>query len=112
MERLLRVDSVALSNDKILLGQIQKEIDVIKPTPSFTSNNQQESVFTPSYNPVSRSLGNYNKVENLSSANEHDERLRKLIEERDSLLKTGSYTTDDAIIAKLNSEIRTLLITS
>ncbi|KAK0095735.1 hypothetical protein PV326_007550 [Microctonus aethiopoides] len=112
LERLLRVDSVALSNDKILLGQIQKEIDVIKPTPSFTSSNKQESVFTPSYYSVSRSLGNYNKVENLSSANEHEERLRKLIEERDSLLKTGSYTTDDAIIAKLNTEIRTLLITS
>ena len=47
----------------------------------------------------------------LSSVLEDDEedidsRIAKLIEERDTLLHTGVYTTDDRIIVELDKQIR------
>ena len=47
----------------------------------------------------------------LSSVHEDDEedvdsRIAKLIEERDTLLHTGVYTTDDRIIVELDRQIR------
>ncbi|RMX45248.1 hypothetical protein pdam_00000823 [Pocillopora damicornis] len=47
----------------------------------------------------------------LTSVHEHDEedidsRIAKLIEERDTLLHTGVYTTDDRIIVELDRQIR------
>ena len=44
-----------------------------------------------------------------AKSDEQGERLRMLIEERDALLKTGSYTIDDVVMIKLNTEIRSLL---
>ena len=35
-----------------------------------------------------------------------DNRIAKLIEERDTLLHTGVYTTDDRIIVELDKQIR------
>jgi hypothetical protein len=35
--------------------------------------------------------------------------LKALVEERDMLMNTGTYSLEDPIIAKLNHEIRTLL---
>ena len=35
-----------------------------------------------------------------------DSRIAKLIEERDTLLHTGVYTTDDRIIVELDKQIR------
>ena len=37
---------------------------------------------------------------------ELDSKIAKLIEERDTLLQTGVYTTDDRIIAELDRQIR------
>lgn len=37
---------------------------------------------------------------------ELDNRIAKLIEERDTLLQTGVYTTDDRIIVELDKQIR------
>ena len=47
----------------------------------------------------------------LTSVHEDDEedidsRIAKLIEERDTLLHTGVYTTDDRIIVELDRQIR------
>jgi hypothetical protein len=39
----------------------------------------------------------------------HELQLKALIEERDVLLNTGTYSLEDPVIAKLNHEIRTLL---
>ena len=35
-----------------------------------------------------------------------DEHISRLIEERDTLLRTGVYTTDDRIISELDRQIR------
>lgn len=40
----------------------------------------------------------------------YNERLQALREERDSLLRTGSYTADDVVIKELNAEIQSLLV--
>ncbi|XP_015109870.1 centrosomal protein of 120 kDa isoform X1 [Diachasma alloeum] len=107
LEQLLQADSAALSNDKLLLDEIQREINVIKPKPSYTINPEE---FNSLYECSSRSNMDYGRRQHSKESSQQEERLRKLIEERDTLLKTGSYSTDDAIIIRLNSEIRSLLV--
>ncbi|XP_043280435.1 centrosomal protein of 120 kDa-like [Venturia canescens] len=111
LEEILCADSSSLTNDQITLGEIQKEIDVIKPRPTFGRANEpsHRSFFGPGdtvYAPNSPTKS----PRSTGKSGERDDRLSKLIEERDSLLKTGSYTIDDAIINNLNAEIRSLLI--
>lgn len=67
----------------------------VKPT-SAANSSQRRSVKHPA---------------GLSSVHEDDEedvdiRIAKLIEERDTLLHTGVYTTDDRIIVELDRQIR------
>lgn len=38
----------------------------------------------------------------------HESRLKALVEERDTLMNTGTYSHEDPIISKLNNEIKTL----
>ncbi|XP_034948982.1 centrosomal protein of 120 kDa [Chelonus insularis] len=109
LEDILQAGSAALANDKISLGQIQKQIETLRPK-SSVERKTRDSLVTPMYD--SKSLMNLNKCHCQSRVGELDERLKKLIAERDALLKTGSYTEDDGIIVKLNTEIRSLLINS
>ncbi|OAD61183.1 hypothetical protein WN48_00502 [Eufriesea mexicana] len=48
LEEILCADSTALTNDKILLNEIQKEIDVIKPKAYFIEKDTYSQVYTPS----------------------------------------------------------------
>jgi hypothetical protein len=41
----------------------------------------------------------------------NESQLKALMEERDTLINTGTYSLKDPVIAKLNQEIRTLLNT-
>ena len=41
----------------------------------------------------------------------HDEHITRLIEERDSLLRTGVYTSEDRIIVELDRQIREAIAT-
>ena len=71
----------------------------------------------PAEDPVKTSAANSSQRRNvrpsagLTSVHEDDEedvdsRIAKLIEERDTLLHTGVYTTDDRIIVELDRQIR------
>lgn len=60
---------------------------------------------------ISSRKGNVKHSAGLTSVHEEDEedidsRIAKLIEERDTLLHTGVYTTDDRIIVELDKQIR------
>ena len=44
--------------------------------------------------------------EEIQRKEELDSKIAKLIEERDTLLQTGVYTTEDRIIAELDRQIR------
>lgn len=99
-------------NDQILLGEIQKEMNVIKPRPAFMQMEMDDQMYIRPSNYYSKSNHSIARSEMSAKSEEVDERLKNLIEERDSLLKTGSYSIDDAVIMKLNNEIRSLLITS
>ena len=44
--------------------------------------------------------------EEVQRKEELDTRIAKLIEERDTLLQTGVYTTEDRIISELDRQIR------
>lgn len=93
------------------MGQIQKEIDVFKPNQALIKEAHQP-IFPPTteiFSKASQASVQLMSHKSLKSE-EHDERLQALIEERDSLLKTGSYTNDDTVIVKLNTEIRNLLM--
>ncbi|XP_012256855.2 centrosomal protein of 120 kDa-like [Athalia rosae] len=112
LEDVLCMDSKELMNDQILLGQIQKEINVIKPQSSFIQMEMEDQMYSRPTNLYTKSNHSMVRSEISMKSEELDERLKNLIEERDSLLKTGSYSIDDAVIVKLNNEIRSLLITS
>ncbi|KAK1131182.1 hypothetical protein K0M31_017470 [Melipona bicolor] len=106
LEEILCADSTALTNDQILLNEIQKQIDIIKPKAFLVEKDGYSQVFTPSSN--SKISQNANNI--LKRSEEQNKKLQALVEERDSLLKTGSYTTDDTVIMKLNNEIRSLMM--
>lgn len=101
------MDTAALANDQILLNELQKEIDVIKPKKNFLSKETYDQIFLPVNNICSNVSFNNNRT--TYKMEEYNERLQALTEERDSLLRTGSYTNDDILIKKLNTEIQSLL---
>ncbi|KAF3429867.1 hypothetical protein E2986_10034 [Frieseomelitta varia] len=107
LEEILCADSTALTNDQILLNEIQKEIDIIKPKAYLVEKDGYSQVFTPS-SMNSKISQNANNI--LKRSEEQNKKLQALVEERDSLLKTGSYTSDDTVIMKLNNEIRSLMM--
>ena len=111
VEDILSADTRGLSNNQILLGQLQKDMNAMKPKPPvFHDNNSNDQIFAPVNYLALKSNRSAPKSELTCKSEEQEEKLRMLIEERDSLLKTGSYTIDDAVIVKLNTEIRSLLI--
>lgn len=81
---------------------------MIKPKTYFIEKDTYSQVYTPS-SIGSKISQNVNR-DKLKRSEEQDERLQALLEERDSLLKTGSYTIDDTVIMKLNNEIRSLMM--
>lgn len=109
LAEILSADTRALTNDQILLNELQKEIDVIKPKQSFAPKGTYNQIFAPVNNIYSKDSCNSNKTV-ASKSEEYNERLQTLREERDSLLRTGSYTLDDVVIKKLDTEIRSLLV--
>lgn len=115
MEEILHADSAALTYDQIALNQIQREIDILNPesTSQFFQTNTKEHLFAPQCDLHLSLEQNFTKSESTStSTSASDRRLNMLIEERDSLLKTKSYTSEDPIIIKLNAEIRSILMNS
>lgn len=109
LEDILKVDSAALSSDKILLDKIQREINVIKPK-SSCRHDPPEDVYQMALETCPRGIFDFPKAQWSVESNESDDRLEKLIEERDSLLKTGSYSSDDAIIIQLDKEIKSIFM--
>lgn len=108
LAEILSADRKALNNDQILLNELQKEIDVIKPKHSFAPKETCNQIFTTADDVYYNDLCNSNKT--VYESEEHNGRLQALKEERDSLLRTGNYTADDIVIKKLNAEIRSLLV--
>ncbi|XP_043465045.1 centrosomal protein of 120 kDa-like isoform X2 [Leptopilina heterotoma] len=109
MENILNKDQ-GLPNDHVFLEHLQKEMNLIKSKSTSTENNTNDQIFAPINNTALKSNRNGLTSEWTTRSDEQEEKLRVLIEERDSLLKTGSYSIDDAVIVKLNTEIRSLLI--
>ncbi|KYM97554.1 hypothetical protein ALC62_11848 [Cyphomyrmex costatus] len=103
---ILSTDRKALNNDQLLLQELQKEIDVIKPKQSSAKETYNQIFTTPDDICYDVHCNNSKIVDNKP---EYNERLQALKEERDSLLRTGNYTDDDVVIKKLNAEIRSLL---
>ncbi|XP_018343414.1 PREDICTED: centrosomal protein of 120 kDa-like isoform X2 [Trachymyrmex septentrionalis] len=104
---ILSADRKALDNDQLLLKELQKEIDVIKPKQSSTKDTYNQ-IFTTADDIYYDISCNDNKIVDDKSK-EYNERLQSLKGERDTLLRTGNYTDDDVVIKILNAEIQSLL---
>ncbi|XP_071554490.1 uncharacterized protein [Temnothorax nylanderi] len=109
LAEILSADRKALNNDQILLNELQKEIDVIKPKQPFAPEETYNQIFTTADDICYDVPCNSNKTV-CDKSEEYNEQLRALREERESLLRTGNYTADDVVIKKLNAEIRSLLV--
>lgn len=109
MEEILRAESEALMKDKICLEEVKKEIDGITPKTTISDNAAENEICMSYSSANTRGVQDSNRS-TAKKCNNKDERLKKLKEERDALLKTGSYTINDTIIAKLNAEIRCLML--
>ncbi|KAG5321241.1 CE120 protein, partial [Pseudoatta argentina] len=103
---ILSVDRKALDNDQLVLKELQKEIDVIKPKQSSTKETYNQ-IFTTADDICYDIPCNDNKI--IDKSKECNKRLQALKGERDALLRTGNYTDDDVVIKILNTEIRSLL---
>lgn len=110
MENILSRDISGFPSDHVFSQQLQKEMNLIKPKITSLETNANDQIFAPINNLVLKSNCNGLTSDWTTRSDEQEEKLRVLIEERDSLLKTGSYSIDDAVIVKLNTEIRSLLI--
>lgn len=82
---------------------------MIKPKQSFVSKEDYNRVYRRANDVYSKISCNGNKS-GSDKSDEYNDRLQTLREERDSLLKTGSYAADDIVIKKLNTEIQSLLV--
>ncbi|XP_012528334.2 LOW QUALITY PROTEIN: centrosomal protein of 120 kDa [Monomorium pharaonis] len=109
LAEILSADRKALNNDQILLNEIQKEIDVMKPKQSFVPTETCNEIFTTADNVLKFSL---NIKDVYDRSEKYNERLQMLKEKRESLLRTGNHTADDVVIKKLDAEIRSLLVSS
>lgn len=109
LAEILSADRKALNNDQILLNELQKEIDVIKPKHFFAPKETCNQIFMTADDICYNVPCNSNKTV-YDTSEEYNERLQALKEERESLLRTGNYTADDVVIKKLNAEIRSLLV--
>lgn len=70
------------------------------------SENLQKSKANCSPNNPGNTVNDCTNTYRRESNDELDNRIAKLIEERDTLLQTGVYTTDDRIIVELDRQIR------
>ncbi|XP_058799489.1 centrosomal protein of 120 kDa [Phymastichus coffea] len=114
LEEILDADTAALTCDQIALSQIQREIDIINPDSAmqYCSRKADRQLFVPQsdlFIPIDKNLVHSSTSATSSSS---DRKLNMLIEERDSLLKTGNYSSNDSLIIKLNTEIRSILMNS
>jgi len=100
-----------VKSEKDALEEIKLELSRLKQQEEAKARLNPES--TESHEKTSNSSQRRNVIypAGLSSVHEDDEedvdsRIAKLIEERDTLLHTGVYTTDDRIIVELDRQIR------
>lgn len=110
MAEILSIDTRALANDQKLLSELQKEIDEIKPKQHRAPKGSYDQIFTPINNVYPQVSYNSKKTVPDKAEECNERRLQALREERDSLLKTGSYEPDDIVIQRLDAEIRSLLV--
>lgn len=77
---------------------------------TFTMNNLRTDQLTTDFYIVFQpsSHAHLNRPSSLHQTG-HESRLKTLLEERDTLMSTGTYSLEDPIINKLNNEIKTLL---
>lgn len=87
----------------------KEEVKLYALLTSTMSNLKSDQLITDFYivfQPSSHA--NLNRPNSLHQTG-HESRLKALVEERETLMNTGTYSLEDPIINKLDNEIKTLL---
>ncbi|PNF32420.1 hypothetical protein B7P43_G04890 [Cryptotermes secundus] len=122
LQNLLGESEKEMKEDQSVIQQLRTEMNTIKSHGGLGDACQQYSEFLNPHVPPQHcpsntismhskkpsSNTNLNRPSSLQQEG-HELQLKALIEERDVLLNTGTYSLEDPVIAKLNHEIRTLL---
>ncbi|KAK3743125.1 hypothetical protein RRG08_063983 [Elysia crispata] len=95
------------AEEKEIVSKESKELEEIKQQINKLKQMEEERLRnTSDSNPLPSVRDAYGKSLNMGLDSSVDEHITRLLEERDTLLRTGVYTTQDKIIAELDRQIR------
>ncbi|GFO36195.1 centrosomal protein of 120 kda [Plakobranchus ocellatus] len=95
------------AEEKEIVSKESKELEEIKEQINKLKQMEEERLRnTSDSNPLPSVRDAYGKALNMGLDSSVDEHITRLVEERDTLLRTGVYTTQDKIIAELDRQIR------
>ncbi|GFS03226.1 centrosomal protein of 120 kDa [Elysia marginata] len=95
------------AEEKEIVSKESKELEEIKQQINKLKQMEEERLRnTSDSNPLPSVQDAYGKSLNMGLDSSVDEHITRLLEERDTLLRTGVYTTQDKIIAELDRQIR------
>lgn len=95
------------AEEKEIVSKESKELEEIKQQINKLKQMEEERLRnTSDSNPLPSVQDTYGKSLNMGLDSSVDEHITRLLEERDTLLRTGVYTTQDKIIAELDRQIR------
>ncbi|RUS71785.1 hypothetical protein EGW08_020454 [Elysia chlorotica] len=95
------------AEEKEIVSKESKELEEIKQQINKLKQMEEERLKnTCDSNPIPSPHEAYGKSLNVGLDSSVDEHITRLLEERDTLLRTGVYTTQDKIIAELDRQIR------
>ncbi|XP_014230772.1 centrosomal protein of 120 kDa-like isoform X1 [Trichogramma pretiosum] len=121
LEELLNADTAALKHDKMALINIQQEINNLNSESQLQiletkANKDHQHLFESAMmNPdfhLNLDGVNFSNSDSASTSTSSDQKLRMLIKQRDNLVNSGNYSSNNSIIVKLSSDIRSMLINS
>ncbi|KXJ28809.1 centrosomal protein of 120 kDa [Exaiptasia diaphana] len=111
----MRLRYLAAEEKEVVKASERNELEDIKQELNRLKQQEEQKlrISESQHNPVSSQYSlrhfsddNYSTHLSKETIEELDNRIAKLIEERDTLLQTGVYTTDDRIIVELDKQIR------
>ncbi|GAB6019902.1 hypothetical protein CHUAL_001437 [Chamberlinius hualienensis] len=105
LKELARLKQAMQLEAQAQLREKKKELLQMKLDLEKQTNQQQDN----NWNREKESATESNSVQMRSSENEEENRLANLLNVKEALLQTGLYRVEDAVIAQLNKEIRTVL---
>ncbi|XP_021933732.1 centrosomal protein of 120 kDa-like isoform X3 [Zootermopsis nevadensis] len=126
LQHLLSKGEQGMKEDQSMIQQLRSEMNTIHTNCGLGDTSQQNNEIVNPHvapqhhlpNSARKHLLHSEKPNSDASLNRptslqqkmHEPQISALVEERDTLMNTGTYSLQDPVIVKLNEEIRTLLL--